>query len=320
MNCFVCDEPSRYPKVKAALDAGTVKDEEAREPGPQPQEITRQVHEVVDAERSRAEIVRATEELRRAITSEIRAQESYEHARLEMEVAKHDLGVVRSELDEFKHDIDLLKLKEQVVERTPIEDPLLSSETEQGKHLEEMVSRQKIEEIIDRKLEGQTTRKPVPVQEVPDEEPVQEVKPDEEKKEPITIEERIEEIEKTIRSETILRPEKPQPVVPVQVKPEEKPVVPVVPVQEVKPDEAKVDTETLEGVKKLAEVTVAKSFYAKLLNHLDVYKYLIVRKEGGEPVVYHSRLRLIGILIGVGAGIPSGCLLLYVILLLAGAI
>lgn len=239
----------------------------------------------VESDRSHAEIVRATEELRRAITSEIRAQESYEHARLEMEAAKSELGIVRAELDEFKSDIDLLKLKERVVEREPIDEPVLKSESAGGKRFEESVSRrpfeQRVGEIIDRRFEEKESEEQMAMSRSPtDQEKPAEEKPQDVKPAEVKVEE-----------------EKPV---------EEKPDVPVEP--EVKPPVTIAESSP----------SVGDGFYEKLSDHLKDYKYLIVRKERGEPVIYHSRLRLIGILLGLGTGIPSGCLLLYVILLLAG--
>lgn len=239
---------------------------------------TPSLRDEVEAERSRAEIVRATEELRRAITSEIRAQESYEHARLELANAKRELDIVRGELDEFKHDVDMLKLKERVVEREPIEQPKLMSETDEGKRLEEKVSKKPferiVEEIVEQKIkerelkEAHVEKEPVPVVPVGKEEVV----------------EPTSKVDKEIQDESD-KAEKKQ---------------------------KELDTEATE------QTVAAKSFYERLLKHLSRHKYLVVRMGDEEPEVFKQNLTLRGAIIGAAAGVPAGCLVLYLILLLAG--
>jgi len=82
--------------------------------------------EMIKEEQPHAEIVRATEELRRAITSEIRAQESYEDAKKKMESTEKEMIRVRSELDKFKQSVDLLKMKDRIYEREETKEPKLS--------------------------------------------------------------------------------------------------------------------------------------------------------------------------------------------------
>ena len=241
---------------------------------------TPSLRDEVEAERSRAEIVRATEELRRAITSEIRAQESYEHARLELANAKRELDIVRGELDEFKHDVDMLKLKERVVEREPIKQPKLMSETDEGKRLEEKVSKKPferiVEDIVEQKIkerelkEAHVEKEPVPVVPVGKEEVV----------------EPTSKVDKEIQDESD-KAEKKQ---------------------------KELDTEATE------QTVAAKSFYERLLKHLSRHKYLVVRMGDDEPEVFKQNLTLRGAIIGAAAGIPAGCLVLYLILLLAGMI
>lgn len=96
-----------------------------------------------------AEIVRATEELRRAITSEIRAQESYEGAKREMENAKDEMVRARAELDEFKKSVDLLKLKRQIAEREPPEDLKLETDTEEFKQFVKGASKRDFERVVE---------------------------------------------------------------------------------------------------------------------------------------------------------------------------
>jgi len=64
-----------------------------------------------------AENICATEELRRAITNEIRAQEAYESAKREVESVKREVDQIRDELKELQQSVDLLDLKKCVTEQ-----------------------------------------------------------------------------------------------------------------------------------------------------------------------------------------------------------
>lgn len=277
---------------------------------------SRSLRDEVEAERGRVEVVRATEELRRAITSEIRAQESYEQARLEMESAKQELDVVRGELDGFRRDVDLLKKQKRVVEREPEPHPVLESATEAGKQFEEEVSRgpvkrffedmihMKVEEEFEKRREGTSKLPPV---EVPDEGDTLEEKPVGkalEKPDDFVMEKVAEMLgvgvdeahqwiannKKGIETESKKRAEDIPKLEPIlDEKPVEKP-----------------------------EASEAKAFYDRIIRYLSEYPYVVVRLADGKPVVYRLKLRLVGILIGLGIGVPVGCLVLYIILLSAG--
>lgn len=281
---------------------------------------TPSLRDEIEVERSRAEIVRATEELRRAITSEIRAQESYEHARLEMEEAKRELGVVRSELDEFKRDVDLLKLKERVVEREPIEQPVLKSETEMGMRFEEEISRRPfkhiVEEMISKKVD-EVFNERGSVEKL--EEPREDREGGEEKKEEETKEKKkIDEIAGKTKKE--------------EEKPSEPVFDPII-------SEDIVETQVSIRLAEICGCTISelhklvdekkplalapphvKEFYDRVMRHLKSNGYLVVKKEGDRPEVFHLKLRLVGLLAGLGIGLPVGCLVLYIILLLAGVL
>ncbi len=84
-------------------------------------------------------------------------------------------------------------------------------------------------------------------------------------------------------------------------------------------EEAEVVNEKLPE-KKIEEETIPGKFYNKIKRYLDTHPYLIVKKESGVPEVYYIRMKRNGILIGLGGGVPAGCLLLYIILLLAGVL
>ena len=266
---------------------------------------------VVEAERSRDDIVRATEELRRAITSEIRAQESYEHARLELGRAKREMDVVRGELDGFKRDVDLLKKQKRVVEREPGEEPKLESVTERGKQFEEEVSRgpvkrlfenmvhKKVEEEFEKREEATPMTK-LPVEEKPGEKALE--KPEDFAMEKVAgmlgvdVDEArqwIDDKKKESEGET------KKPISEEESVPDAK-LVPI-------PEE--------EHTGKVLEVT---DFYERIIRYLSEYSYVVVRLVGGKPVIYRLKLRLVGLLIGLGVGIPSGCGLVYVALVLAG--
>jgi len=83
-------------------------------------------------------------------------------------------------------------------------------------------------------------------------------------------------------------------------------------------DKGKPEEDTTD--ERFKEQSDPEKFYNKVTRYLNLHPYLVVKKEGNKPEVYKLRLKFVGFLYGIGVGIPGGCLLLYILLLIAGAL
>lgn len=95
-----------------------------------------------------AEKICATEELRSAVKSEIRAQEAYENAKREVESTKREVDQVRDELEELKQSVDLLDLKKCVKEQETVGLSNRRSRSGEFKWFKEEVSKRGFERVI----------------------------------------------------------------------------------------------------------------------------------------------------------------------------
>lgn len=297
-------------------------------------------------QQERAEIIRATEELRRAITSEIHAQESYEKARLEIENAKRDMDLVRSELTDFRHDVELLKLKESVAVREPPEQPVLKTESEEFRRFEEEISDRISKRVVGEVFDELAEREEVAKKEEKADEAVERY----EKKAP----EARKLLEKAIAPKTDItselakllgttadearkwvtekrlevgRQKKHEQVTkfePVSEKPSLKPEdieeAAYGKIAEILGTTERDAREQLSKKNMVLATRHAKELYDKILRYLKIHKYLVVKEDmaTGNPEVYHLKLTSRGALIGAGAGVPAGMLILWVILMLTG--